>query len=145
LVLVGDGIEKKFLEDKVITYELKKQVWFYGSLYDENKIGELFYNASLCVSPGNVGLTSIHALTFGCPVITHNNFKRQMPEFEAIERGVTGDFFDENDSESLRTTIVKWFKEHPVKNSDLVNNCYKIVDTFYNPIKQIKLLKSLLK
>lgn len=53
---------------------------------------EFIYNADLCVSPGNVGLTAMHSLVFGCPVITHNCFEWQMPEFEAIQPGITGDF-----------------------------------------------------
>lgn len=77
---------------KCIRERVDKNVWFYGSCYDEQTNAELIYNADMCVAPGNVGLTAIHAMTFGCPVITHSDFKWQMPEFEAIHPGKTGDF-----------------------------------------------------
>ena len=53
---------------------LQDQIWFYGACYDESKLGELIFNADLCVSPGNVGLTAVHSMGYGTPVITHNNF-----------------------------------------------------------------------
>ena len=61
--------------------------------YDENEIGDLIYNADLCVSPGNVGLTAIHTLTYGTPVLSHANFPNQMPEFEAIDKDFTSFLF----------------------------------------------------
>ncbi len=70
----------------------KGRIWLYGACYDEEIIGELIFNAQLCVSPGNVGLTAMHSLVYGTPVITHNNFSNQSPEFEAIIDGKTGSF-----------------------------------------------------
>ena len=80
---------------------LNQNVCFFGPCYDEFEIGMLIYNAALCVSPGNVGLTAIHSLSYGTPVISHNDFKHQMPEFEAIVPGETGAFFIANDLNSL--------------------------------------------
>ena len=56
-----------------------------GECYSEETNAKLIYNADLCVAPGNIGLTAIHVMMFGCPAITHNDFKWQMPEFEAIK------------------------------------------------------------
>lgn len=82
-------------------------MWFYGACYDEKQIAEFLYNADLCVSPGNVGLNAMHAMTFGCPVIRHSNMVAQMPEVEAIEDGLTGTYFEENNIESLAQSIKK--------------------------------------
>ncbi len=65
------------------------------------------YNASVCVSPGNIGLTAIHALSFGCPIITHNNFAEQMPEFESIKPSKTGYFYQQGDIADLKDKIRK--------------------------------------
>ena len=43
---------------------------FQGAVFDESN-SELIYHSDLCVSPGNVGLTAIHSLTYGVPVATH--------------------------------------------------------------------------
>jgi glycosyltransferase involved in cell wall biosynthesis len=42
---------------------------FYGESYNERELAPLIALADVCVSPGNVGLTAIHALTYGTPVI----------------------------------------------------------------------------
>lgn len=145
LVLVGDGTERSNLERVVENKGLKENVWFYGACYDEKQNAELIYNADLCVSPGNVGLTAIHALTFGCPVITHNCFKWQMPEFEAIQAGVTGDFFEMDDIDSLTNTISKWFVEKSDKRDDVRKACFNEIDTQWNPYFQMEVIKKKLK
>lgn len=49
----------------------------------------------------------MHSMMFGCPVITHNNFNWQMPEYEAIKPGITGDFFKMDDvSDLVKQSIV---------------------------------------
>lgn len=140
ITFVGDGPERKILEK---LSEHDKNIWFYGSLYDENKIACLLYNADLCLSPGNVGLTAIHAIYYGLPVITNNNFTQQMPEHEAIVPLKTGDFFVENDVDSMTTVIVNWFKRNPDRES-IRKECYKIADTKFNPYYQITILKQMI-
>ena len=144
LVIVGDGNEKERLELIVKQFGLTQNVWFFGPSYDEQKTGELIYNADLCVSPGNVGLTAIHSLSYGSPVITHNNFAKQMPEFEAIEDGVTGAFFKDENIGSLQNIIENWLLKYPQKDEQLIKACYKRIDDFYNPAYQVQVLKNAL-
>lgn len=141
LVFIGDGECKDSLEQQVDGYGLSQQVWFYGECFDENTNAELIFNADLCVAPGNVGLTAIHTLMFGCPVITHNDYKWQMPEFEAIKEGVTGSFFKRNDVDSLVQSITNWFIEKQNKRKDVMNACFNEIDSFWNPSYQIEVLK----
>ncbi|WP_285815056.1 glycosyltransferase [Thomasclavelia cocleata] len=139
VVLVGDGEERSMLEIEAI--KLKIPVWFYGSCYDEIKNAELIYNADLCVSPGNVGLTAIHAMTFGTPVITHSNFSNQMPEFEAIIPNKTGNFFTENSIENLVESISKWFSDKNYSRERIRQYCYKEIDNFWTPKYQLDIIK----
>ena len=141
LVVIGDGVEREKLEAMVKDLDLTNHVWFYGPSYDEQITGELLYNADLCISPGNVGLTGIHALSYGTPVITHNNFTRQMPEFEAIEDGSTGAFFTEDNNPSLQEKIENWLILYPKKEAALIRACYKRIDEYYNPAFQVQVLK----
>ena len=104
-------------------------------------IGEMFYNADVCVSPGNVGLTAIHSLTYGCPVITHNNFPFQGPEFESIIQGKTGDFFQENDVNSLADTIQKWLSQNLHSREAIRQFAYQTIDTKWNLYYQMNILK----
>ena len=144
LVFIGEGSDKENLIELSKEYDVEDQVWFYGACYDENQLASLIFNADLCVSPGNVGLTAIHALSYGTPVITHNDFSNQMPEFEAIVPGVTGDFFEHNNLMSLLEEIVRWFEKYPHKDINLINTCYQVIDEKYNPFYQIEVMKNIL-
>ena len=144
LVLVGDIMEEFPVEKILYDKHLCDKIWLYGCCYDENKLGELLYNATVCVSPGNVGLTAIHAFTYGCPVITHNNFANQMPEFEVITPNVTGDFFKENDFESLAASIEKWVNK-TTDRTEVRKMCYDIIDKKFNPYYQITILQKIIR
>lgn len=143
VTFVGDGEVKTELQEMAQELKIENNTWFYGACYDEQKIAEILYNADLCVSPGNVGLTAMHAMTFGCPVVSNDNFSTQMPEFEAIEDGKTGTFFKENDTESLAEAIKRWLSG--VTNREVVRKaCYKVIDEKYNPHKQVETLRRII-
>ena len=144
VLLLGDGPEIESLKVKVKNFQLEKQYWFYGACYDEGVIGEFYYNAAVCVSPGNVGLTAMHSMMYGCPVITHSSFPKQMPEFEIIQKSITGAFFEYNNVVSLSKTIRFWLKEHSEKDNSLRTECFKMMDEKYNPSYQIEVFKSVL-
>lgn len=141
VVFVGDGSERGKLERLSVENKIESNVWFYGECYDERQNAELVYNADLCVAPGNIGLTAMHSLMFGCPAISHNNFAFQMPEFEAIEPGETGDFFDFGSVEDLADKIEQWFSTHHNKRESIRTACYQVIDTSWNPYYQIKLIQ----
>jgi len=143
MTFIGDGKKRQELEELTTKLGLNNQVWFYGECYDENKLAELIYNGDLCVAPGNVGLTAMHTLMFGSPVITHNKFAYQMPEFESIHANITGDFFEQDDIDSLSDTIIKWFKNHTDREMTR-SACYKEIDSQWTPEFQIGLLKETL-
>lgn len=141
LLLIGDGEATKDLKKIVSELQLDESVNFYGACYDEEKNAEFIYNADLCVSPGNVGLTAIHTMMFGCPVITHDDFKFQGPEFEAIRPNITGNFFKKDSIDSLTETLAQWieFSQH---NRDRIRYaCYSEIDSHWNPNYQINVLK----
>lgn len=141
LTFVGDGEQCQVLEKRAYDLGIKDYVWFYGACYDEQKLSELIYNADLCVSPGNVGLTAMHSMVFGTPVITHDNFAYQMPEFEAVQKGETGDFFRYGDVVSLADTIKNWIVIKQKCRTDIRQNCYDVIDNKYNPHCQIRIMK----
>lgn len=144
MVFIGDGTERSNLELKTIKLGLYRHIWFYGECYDEKENANLIYNADLCVSPGNVGLTALHSMMFGTPVITHNNFSRQMPEFQTIKEWKTGAYFKENEILSLADSIENWFNIHSQNRNNVRNNCYRVIDEEWNPYYQINVFKKVL-
>jgi len=144
-VLVGKQIDNGAIHNLINENNLSQNIWLYGPCYDETIIGELLFNSDVCVSPGPVGLTAIHALTFGCPVITNDDFPNQMPEHEAILTGETGDFFINDDINSLVMTISNWINLTQFKKEGVRKKAYQIVEKNWNPNFQIRRLKNLIK
>ena len=143
LVLIGTGEQQKELQQLVKDLGVGQYVWFYGASYNEEELSKLIYNADLCVAPGNVGLTAMHALVYGCPVVTHDNFKEQMPEFEAIEAGKTGDFFKQNSVDSLYKVVCSWLEQH--KDREKVRQeAYHEIDSKWNPHVQLQVIRKAL-
>lgn len=142
LTLIGSGEEEHKLKKIVSKHKLNHKVDFIGALYDEEDIANYLFNADLCVSPGNVGLTAMHAMMYGTPVISHNRFEMQMPEVEAIIKGETGDFYDYNNQESLTHVIQQYIIN--VKDREVVRNkCFERIDNYYNPYNQVKIIKKI--
>ena len=107
LLIIGEGSAEQSLKTLVSQLNLANHVIFYGACYDDNILAPLLIYSDLCVSPGNVGLLAMHSLIYGTPVITHNNFSLQMPEFEVIKPLVSGDYFRLNDVDDMVEKIIK--------------------------------------
>lgn len=136
LLFIGDGSEREKLEKLGHEGVTEKWLHFVGACYSEEEIGRYLMVSDLCVSPGNVGLTAIHSLSFGVPVCTHGNLNNQMPEAEAIVDGYNGFYFKENDVNDLMEGIKKWFSTNP--DRELVRErCLGVVDTYYNSDYQL--------
>ena len=139
LLIIGEGPQKTILE------KLSKKgielgwIHFYGKTYDESELSDLIYSSDLMISPGNTGLNSVHALSYGTPVGTHNNFEKQMPEAAIIENKKTGFFFKENDSSDLSLKIDMWFSKfyRSLTRAEIRG----IIDKKYNPDFQIKVIQ----
>jgi glycosyltransferase involved in cell wall biosynthesis len=130
LLLIGEGPEGQFLLERA--RELHLAVNFYGACYDEARLAELIMSANVTVSPGQIGLTVMHSLAYGTPVVTHNDPDEQGPEWEAVAAGHTGDFFRRGDVQDLAKAIHKWCVR-PWPDECVRQQCIEVIDKFYNP------------
>ena len=145
LAIVGAHVEGYDIRELVLEKNLNQQVWFYGPTYDEKVIANLFYNADVCVSPGPVGLTALHAFTYGCPVISNDDFEAQMPEHEIIQSSINGEFFKNDNIQDMVRVIKKWICLDVYEKAYITSATYKIVDEKWNPHSQITAIKRALK
>ncbi len=142
LLIIGEGSKKSSLK-KIAKEGLEKGwIYFYGKTYKESELSKLIYSSDLMVSPGNTGLNAVHALSYGTPVGTHNNFHKQMPEAAIIEDQKTGFFFNENDSDDLSLNIDLWFSKFDINLTQAERR--RIIDEKYNPEYQIKVIQKAL-
>jgi glycosyltransferase involved in cell wall biosynthesis len=142
LLIIGEGPELSVLKGMVRKNSLEDYVNFAGEIYGE-RVYKYLSIAKLSVIPGNVGLSAMHAMALGIPVISHNNFNIQMPEFEAIEDGVTGSFYKEGNLESLVLKIHYWISES-ICSEKTKQRCLSVISSKYHVNYQIKVVKECL-
>lgn len=138
-LIVGGGPERENIEKLATDLDIKERIYFYGPCYDEWLNSKFIMLSQCCVSPGNVGLTAIHSLSLGTPVITHENFNNQGPEVESIIPNRTGFFFKENDISSLSDCI-----ENIVVNRlklSMEADCIKVIEDYWNPKNQSEIIE----
>jgi glycosyltransferase involved in cell wall biosynthesis len=137
LVFIGDGPSKKHLKEMAASLEVNAR--FLGAIYDEEQIGRYLMAADVVVSPGKVGLTAMHALAFGTPVVTHGNLNTQMPEVEAVEPGISGEYFTYGDVVSLSEATLRLLSNGKTL-SERRNACRDIILRKYTPEVQARLI-----
>ena len=133
-LIVGGGVDSENLKRLTDSLDISDSVCFYGPSYNEIINAKLIMIAECCVSPGNVGLTAIHSLSLGTPVITHNNMCNQGPEADAVIPGITGMLFEENNIQNLSEVIDNFILNK--KKLSMEPKCIKEVEIYWNPIKQ---------
>jgi glycosyltransferase involved in cell wall biosynthesis len=138
LLIVGDGPERQLLE--ALAQEEGVRAIFTGACYEEHRLAEFFASATVTVSPGEIGLTCMHSLGYGVPVITHNDADHQMPEWEAVLPGVTGDTFEKNNLEDLADKIEQWTRT-PIVPMSVRTACLSRVAQHYHPRAQAQIIE----
>lgn len=137
VAIIGTGQEEPALKDLAAREGVTAA--FLGAIYDEARIAPVMAAADLCVVPGRIGLTCMHALAYGTPVITHGTFDEQNPEFEAIAPGQTGAFFTMDDDRSLAEAITAWVDAHPDRAAAR-RACRAMIETYYGPELQRRII-----
>ena len=139
VLILGTGESLGQLRELVNRHKLNRFVNFVGAVYGD-EVYKYLKIADLSVIPGNVGLSAMHSLSAGVPVISHDNFDAQMPEHEAIVEGITGSFYKENSIENLVEKIHAWIFN---KGACLAakENCLKIIKENYSVENQLKLIE----
>jgi glycosyltransferase involved in cell wall biosynthesis len=129
-IIIGDGEEKTYLKNLSIKYKIENKVSFIGSIYNEEILSQYFVISHLFVYPGSVGLSLFTAFANHLPVLTHNKYHYQAPEFYAIENGFNSilfKYFDLNDFSEK----VKYYFEDTIKINIMKENAFYTVNEKY--------------
>lgn len=144
ILIIGDGEERTLLTNLAMESGVSERIWFYGECYDDSKLNTLIYNSDLCVSPGNVGLTAIHSMMYGTPVMSHNDFDNQGPEYETIVPFETGILYSRGSFDDFCIKIKSWLSQS-IDREKIRRSCYKMINERWNSDFQIEVFKSVLK
>lgn len=71
--LIGDGQEYTNLKNLANSLNINDKVFFHGRVENENEIKKIVKGALLVVSPGQAGLSIMHAFSYGLPFVTYKN------------------------------------------------------------------------
>lgn len=140
LIVFGDGPYLSILEKYAEEMKIQEMVIFKGECYDESVLAEYFINAVACVYPGPIGLTAIHSLTYGTPVITNDYIDGHKPEIESIIDNVTGLFFKDNKADSLSEKIEEVLSFDSNKRKAFRENAYRVVQDKFTPKNQMEII-----
>jgi glycosyltransferase involved in cell wall biosynthesis len=135
--MIGDGpvLEKLAAQAK----EKGVPLHTLGAIYDEASLAQHIMAVDCIASPGKVGLTAMHALAYGTPVVSHSDFDRQMPEVEAILEGKSGAFFEYGSVLGLQTALAQVFAyqgDLDARRSD----CRASLEGRFTPQDQVRLI-----
>jgi glycosyltransferase involved in cell wall biosynthesis len=133
LALVGDGSERPALESLAQELRLTGFVHFLGATYDESRLGLVLSASDLAVVPSGAGLSVMHALGYGTPVLLHDQVEEHFPEWEAVKEGETGWFYRNDDLSDCAEKIIDALFPVPQKPA-MAEACRSVISSRYNTI-----------
>lgn len=138
MIIIGDGSERASLEQ--LARDAGVAAHFEGACYDESRIALLTMCAAVTACPGFVGLTAIHSMAYGVPVVTNRRSCDTAPEVEAIIPGQTGDLFDDGDARGLADALRQWLGSRAGDRS-VSAACIEMVESWWTPDYQLAVIE----
>ena len=103
VVLVGAGPMRDELTRQARSQSVRMDV--IDPVYGAEALGAVYERLDITVVPAAAGLTAIQSMSFGVPVVSDDAPYAQMPEWEAIVPGRTGELYAAGDPHSLAQAI----------------------------------------
>ena len=107
LAVIGDGPARVEAQKLAKTLGVSGRIKWVGATRDQGVMAPWFLSAKAFAYPGAIGLSIIHALSYGLPVVVNNSAKDNGPEYEIMEDGKTGYVFKRGDVSDLVDKIAK--------------------------------------
>ena len=130
LEIIGDGPEMARLQKMSRDLGISHLIKFHGAVFSEDLISQAIRCCRASVSPGPIGLSAIHSLAYGLPVIfTPGEFNG--PEAESLKSGYNALHFRADDPASL-AQIINRLLTQPELQTELSQNAAGSVDERYS-------------
>ncbi|MDR4485389.1 MAG: glycosyltransferase [Nitrospirales bacterium] len=131
IAFIGEGEERIVLMEQAERLNIASQVHFFGECYDERFIATVFLSSNLSVIPSGAGLSVMHALGYGVPVLLHDRPEMHFPEWEAVREGETGFFYRFGDTRDMADKMEYALFSIP-KNNKMREACLAMIHGRYN-------------
>lgn len=133
-LIVGEGPARYELE--TLAAKLDVRLFLPGALYSQEGLAAVYEKLTVTVVPRAAGLTVLQSLSAGTPVVTISDPFQQMPEFEAIEDGVTGSLIEESDGKSISAACAEWIEYIDAHPGEVEKQCVSAIQETWTPKSQ---------
>ncbi len=116
VLIVGSGDDMGTLKRMVDERGLEDHVRLLGSIYDERKVGAYYCASKVFCYPRNIGLSILHAMGYGLPIVTGDDIPSHNPEIEAFRDGENGLFFKDGDAASLAGELERLLTDEAMRS-----------------------------
>lgn len=111
------------LREKKHLLNIHDDIIFHGALFKQDEIRNVLKNSIAGVYPGDAGLSVVHLMSLGLPVIVHSDLKSHKgPEAAYIIDGVNGLLFSRYSVEDLTAKITKISSDLDFRNECACNS-----------------------
>lgn len=94
------------LKQQATELGVERFIRWLGPIYEESEIAPYMLSSKLFCYPANIGLSIMHAMGYGVPVITGDDIAAHNPEIHVLEDGVNGCLFKDSDVSDLADKIM---------------------------------------
>lgn len=134
LNVIGDGQQRDSLEALARSLGINGRINWHGGSTDEQTIASIANNCQIFAYPGAVGLSLLHAMAYGLPVVVHDDRWSHMPEIAAFYKAKSGLTFCRGNSQSLTLTLLEAL-DTVAKDRSWSEAAISISDTDFNTAK----------
>ncbi|NRA57406.1 MAG: glycosyltransferase family 4 protein [Phycisphaerales bacterium] len=118
LAIVGDGEQREHLRDLARKWGIADRVVMPGAIYGEEALAPWFLSATAFCYPNFMGLSALHALGYGVPVVTSRDMSTHGPEARALTHGKTAQLVDLGEPGSLANALAELLDD-PARAQDM--------------------------
>lgn len=142
VAIVGNGYDMNILENLVKEKQLEDVVTLHGPMYGE-ELDALMLRSDMYVLPGAVGLSIVHAFSYGLPIITTSNIDVHRPEIELFAEGKTGMLYQGFDVDDMVDKILDLKEKLSESRVSIATSCIEsIKEHGYLPQVMIENIKN---
>lgn len=111
VAIIGDGEHRGELEQLAARLGIRDRVSMPGAIFGEDDVAPWFLSSKVFAYPDYMGLSALHAMGYGLPVVTSEDMTRHGPEAIAVSHEQTGLLIDLSEPGSLADAIARLIDE----------------------------------
>lgn len=115
--IVGDGEQLEVLNALLAADKaLADRISLLGAVHEPAVLDDLFSRCSVLALPSNAGLSVVHALSRGVPVVLNDDPLANGPEYEYLIDDLNGSTFEQGNAADLAKELKRWTHDEPASS-----------------------------